>query len=165
LCKRDCVYNNRGVHGHIEDTHEKPCNWCLEQENLTESRTRTGTLMKRYSLPSGSIELTDMLKGDNCPFYRAKKAEVPARQKPMPATGKKKRVFQPAPEEDLLRLYGEGLSDWKISKLLNTTEDKVRRWRWHRGLEANHNTTARKHGCGRKEEELEREPDHALPEA
>ena len=137
MCKRNCIYNNRDIHSKDAEYTDKPCSWCLTPESMAESRTRTGTLMKQYGLPKDHPKIRHLLKGENCPFFRPKASGAEPKPKPRPMPVKVKRIFQPAPEEDLLRLYHEGLSDRNVALKLGTTEDKVRRWRNQRGLEPN----------------------------
>lgn len=137
MCERNCIH--RAQSGSMKGC----CNW---HEG---GHTRTGTLCSRMGKPSQDPEVVIRLKGEYCSFYewngKGKKQETkePPREMKPEAPKKKKQwepgpEFQPAPEEQLRRMYDAGLNDREIGEALGIEKHNVWLWRKARHLPNNY---------------------------
>lgn len=66
MCRRRCQYNlvrrNSDEWSHV-------CNYAITPSHVAETKTRTGTLVEMYGLPSTHPLIKEMLKPENCPFF------------------------------------------------------------------------------------------------
>lgn len=138
MCKRNCIH--RVMSGSLAGC----CSYHLG------GQTRAGILTRRFGKPVTDPEVRMRLMGPFCEFYEysGEGKDTKTKEPSMKALEKEKRKekpqwqpgdsFQPAPEEQLRRMYEAGLNDRQIGEALGIDKHSVWLWRKARHLPNNY---------------------------